>query len=272
MVGKWVSIVAGIFGVSVAGFLFLGHGGFGSGSGTVTPTPIDPGPAISRSGDAMRQLQSMDVVINGSLGAGDTGVQITGTGKLVYPHEETLSLQLRIPAKVAGDLDTIVAINERITKGRVLIQIPSQGPSYKDVTNEQSAQIVPGMDPVANLAFSHAFRAADDQGDVQLDGVDDLILLGHLHALAIHVHLPEVHREDQRAVEPDPLHDLAERVVEGQRLDAVTAPGGLPVAANLAPGDGPVWTFDLIGDSGRSAGLRLGRRLDPGQLLDLAQR
>jgi len=172
MVGKWVSIVAGLFGVSVAGFLFLGHGGFGSGSGTVTPTPIDPGPAISRSGDAMRQLQSMNVVINGSLGAGDTSVQITGTGKLVYPHEETLSLQLRIPAKVAGDLDTIVAVNERITKGRVLIQIPSQGPSYKDVTNEQSAQIVPGMDPVANLAFSHAFRAADDQGDVQLDGVD----------------------------------------------------------------------------------------------------
>lgn len=98
--------------------------------------------------------------------------QITGTGKLTYPHDETLSLQLRIPARVAGDSDTIVAVNERITKGRVLVQIPSQGPAYKDVTNEQAGQLVPGMDPVANLDFSHAFRAADDQGDVLMDGVD----------------------------------------------------------------------------------------------------
>ncbi len=71
MIGKWVSIVAGFFGVSALGVLFLTHGGpFGSGGAPVTPTPIDPGPAIGRSGDAMRQ--SMDVAINGSLGAGDT--------------------------------------------------------------------------------------------------------------------------------------------------------------------------------------------------------
>ena len=173
MIGKWVSIAAGFFGVTALGLLFLAHGGpFGSGGAPVTPTPIDPGPAIARSGDAMRQLQSLDVIISGSLGVGDTSVQITGTGKLVYPHEETLSLQLRIPARVAGDADAIVAVNERITKGRILIQIPSQGPAYKDVTNEQKGQLVPGMDPVANLDFSHAFRAADDQGDVLMDGLD----------------------------------------------------------------------------------------------------
>lgn len=172
MIGKWVSIVLGVCGLSLGGLLYLTHGGFGNGGASVTPTPIDSGPVISRSGDTMRQLQSMSVTLDGTLVAGANSLQITGTGKLTYPHEENLSLQVRIPARVAGDPDTIVVINERIEKGRVLVQIPSQGAAYRDVTNDAKSQIVPGMDPVANLAFSHAFRTSDDQGDVLMDGAD----------------------------------------------------------------------------------------------------
>ena len=119
----------------------------------------------------MLHLQSMQLSLDGTIVEGGASVEITGTGTLTYPHEEKLSLQLRVPATVPGDQDTIVPINERIEKGHVYLQFPSQSPVWKDVTSDQKGQVAPAMDPIANLDFAHAFRAADDLGDLVMDGV-----------------------------------------------------------------------------------------------------
>jgi hypothetical protein len=66
----------------------------------------------------------------------------------------------------------IVAVNERIENGHEYLQIPSQGPAWKDVTGNSKSQIAPGMDPIANLEFAHAFRASDDLGDITMDNID----------------------------------------------------------------------------------------------------
>ena len=39
-------------------------------------------------------------------------------------------------------------------------------------TGSSKNQVTPGMDPIANLEFVHAFRAADDQGDLTMDNID----------------------------------------------------------------------------------------------------
>jgi hypothetical protein len=138
------------------------------GSGTPAPT-ADPGSNIALSGDAMTKLKSVHLSINGTLVlAGVPGVKLTGSGDLIYPHKENLSLQLSVPS--GGGYATI-GENERIENGHEYIQIPSQSPAWKDVTGNSKAQVAPGMDPIANLEFVHAFRASDDQGDIQMDNI-----------------------------------------------------------------------------------------------------
>jgi hypothetical protein len=134
--------------------------------------PIDPGPVISRSGDAMRNLKSLHMTLSGTLLLnGVAGVQLTGSGDLSYPHQETLSLQLVIPSQHAGQPDAVAAVNERIENGREYIQIPAQGPAWRDVTNDQKSQLTPGLDPINNLEFTHAFGSSDDLGDITMDNI-----------------------------------------------------------------------------------------------------
>jgi hypothetical protein len=134
------------------------------------PPPLDAGPVISKSGDAMQSLKSVHLTLAGNLVLGGmAGVKITGSGDLIYPHKENLSLQMEVPTTTGYEL---VAINERIENGHEYIQIPSQGPAWKDVTGNSKGQIAPGMDPIANLEFAHAFRASDDLGDITMDNID----------------------------------------------------------------------------------------------------
>ena len=135
------------------------------------PPPLDPGPVISKSGDAMQTLKSVHLSLNGTLVLnGIAGVTVTGSGDLAYPHKENLSLQLQVPD--ANGQPVVVAINERIENGHEYLQIPAQGPAWKDVTGNSKGQIAPGMDPIANLEFAHAFRASDNLGDITMDNID----------------------------------------------------------------------------------------------------
>jgi hypothetical protein len=134
--------------------------------------PVDPGPVISRSGDAMRNLKSLHMTLRGTLLLdGIAGVQLTGSGDLSYPHKEQLSLQIVIPSQRAGEPDAIAAENIRIENGREYVQVPAQGSAWRDVTNDQKGQLAPGMDPINNLDFAHAFRASDDLGDITMDNI-----------------------------------------------------------------------------------------------------
>lgn len=134
--------------------------------------PADAGPVIAKSGDAMRSLKSVKLRLTGRFVIPQLGgADVTGTGELIYPHDEKLSLQFRVQAKVPGDPDQVLAINERIEKGRVLVQVPAQGDAWKDVTGQQSQQFAPGMDPISNLSFVNAFRASDDLGTMTMDGI-----------------------------------------------------------------------------------------------------
>ena len=118
----------------------------------------------------MQSLKSVHLSLNGTLVLnGVAGVKVTGSGDLVYPHKENLSLQLQVPAP-NGQI-AVVAINERIEDGREYVQIPAQGQAWKDVTGNSKGQIAPGMDPIANLEFAHAFRASDDLGDITMDNI-----------------------------------------------------------------------------------------------------
>src|SRR5438445_249618 len=132
--------------------------------------PLDAGPVIARSGDAMQSLKSVHLTLAGNLVLnGLAGVKITGSGDLIYPHKENLSLQMEVPSSSGY---VIVAINERIENGHEYIQIPSQGPAWKDVTGNSKGQIAPGMDPIANLEFAHAFRTSDDLVRLTMDTRD----------------------------------------------------------------------------------------------------
>jgi hypothetical protein len=159
-------------GVAIASLLLIWKGGvLNSVLPQPAPAPLDPGPVISKSGDAMQSLKSVHLSLNGTLVLnGVAGVKVTGSGDLIYPHKENLSLQLQVPAP-NGQL-AMVAVNERIENGHEYIQIPAQGPAWKDVTGNSSGQIAPGMDPIANLEFAHAFRASDDLGDITMDQID----------------------------------------------------------------------------------------------------
>jgi len=158
-------------GVAVATILLIWKGGV---LNSVLPQqgapPLDPGPVISKSGDAMQSLKSVHLSLTGILVLnGVAGVKVTGSGDLIYPHKENLSLQLEIPA--ANGQTAIVAMNERIEGGHEFVQFPSQGPAWKDVTGNAKGQVAPGMDPIANLEFAHAFRASDDLGDITMDQI-----------------------------------------------------------------------------------------------------
>lgn len=141
------------------------------GGGSATPAPsVDATANITAAGDAMSKLKSVHLTLNGNLVlSGLAGIIVTGNGDLSQPHKENLSLQLKIPTR-SGDL--IEAVNERIEGGHEYVQIPSQSQTWKDVTGNSQGQVTPGMDPISNLEFVHAFRAADDQGDIQMDNID----------------------------------------------------------------------------------------------------
>ena len=159
-------------GVVVAScLLILKSGALSSMLPQPAPPPLDPGPIISKSGDAMQNLKSVHLSLNGTLVlSGVAGVKVTGSGDLIYPHKENLSLQLQVPA--ANGQMAIVAINERIENGHEYVQIPAQGTAWKDVTGNSKGQVAPGMDPIQNLEFAHAFRASDDLGDITMDNID----------------------------------------------------------------------------------------------------
>ncbi|HEX9547679.1 MAG TPA: hypothetical protein VF942_10095, partial [Acidimicrobiales bacterium] len=159
-------------GVVVVSLLLIWKGGvLNSMLPQPAPPPLDPGPIISKSGDAMQNLKSVHLSLTGTLVMnGVAGVKVTGSGDLIYPHKENLSLQLQIPSP--DGQTAIVAINERIENGHEYLQIPAQGSAWKDVTGNSSGQIAPGMDPIANLEFAHSFRASDDLGDITMDNID----------------------------------------------------------------------------------------------------
>jgi hypothetical protein len=159
-------------GVAIASCLLIWKSGaLDSVIGQQAAPPLDPGPIISKSGDAMRSLKSVHLSLQGTLVLnGIAGVKVSGSGELTYPHNEKLSLQLTVPA-APGQPESVVAINERLENGRTYVQIPAQGAAWKDVTNDQKGQVAPGMDPIANLEFARAFRASDDQGDMRMDNI-----------------------------------------------------------------------------------------------------
>lgn len=129
----------------------------------------DPTANIALAGDAMSKLSSVQMTLNGNMVLeGYAGIIVTGTGDLVYPHKEDLNLQYKLPT-ANGDL--VYAVNERIEGGHDYVQIPSKSQKWQDVTNSNS-QVAPGMDPISNLEFVHAFRAADDLGDITMDNID----------------------------------------------------------------------------------------------------
>jgi hypothetical protein len=158
-------------GVTVASILLIWKGGV---LNSMLPQqglpPIDPGPVISKSGDAMQALKSVHLTLNGILVLnGVAGVTVKGTGELISPHKENLSLVLEIPT--ANGQPATVAVNERIEGGHEFVQYPAQGPAWRDVTGNSKGQVAPGMDPIANLEFAHAFRASDDLGDITMDRI-----------------------------------------------------------------------------------------------------
>jgi hypothetical protein len=140
------------------------------GSGATAAT-ADPGLNIALSGDAMQKLKSVHLSMSGDLVvSGIGGVKLTGSGDLIYPHKENLSFQLSVPT--ANGQYATETVNERIENGHEYVQYPSQGQAWKDVTGDSKNQIAPGMDPISNLDFVHAFRASDDQGDITMDNID----------------------------------------------------------------------------------------------------
>ena len=160
---------------------------------------LDAGPVITRSGDAMQTLKSVHLSLTGTLVLGGiAGVHVTGSGDLIYPHKENLALQLQVPT--SSDQTSIVAMNERIENGHEYLQIPSQGPAWKDVTGNSKGQIAPGMDPIANLEFARAFRASQDLGDITMDHIDV-----HHFALAVDAakYIQQLKADPTSAVTPE---------------------------------------------------------------------
>src|SRR3989454_10454399 len=86
--------------VAVASILLIWKGGVLNGVlPQQAPPPLDPGPVISKSGDAMQALKSVHLSLNGILVLnGVAGVKVTGSGDLIYPHKENLSLHPDIRA------------------------------------------------------------------------------------------------------------------------------------------------------------------------------
>jgi len=133
---------------------------------TATSALPDPSAEMSKSVDAMKTLKSVHITVTGTLEFSDMGgVDVTGTGDLISPHKENLSLQLQLPRAT-------YAVNVRIESGHEYIQIPSQSPTWKDVTGDLKSQVAPGMDPINNLEFLVSARASDSLGTIQMDHID----------------------------------------------------------------------------------------------------
>src|SRR3989442_2195971 len=87
-------------GVAVASILLIWKGGVLNGVlPQQAPPPLDPGPVISKSGDAMQGLKSVHLSLNGILVLnGVAGAKITRSGGLHHPPKEKPNLQLHRPA------------------------------------------------------------------------------------------------------------------------------------------------------------------------------
>jgi hypothetical protein len=202
MFGRWIAAALGLVGVSI----FVLKGGLPS-SGQPTPDTTllsDPTPVISQSGEAMRSLQSLKLSLAGTMVVGGDSVQITGAGSLAYPNQETMSYQLRVPAKVPGLDDTVVGMEEKVEHGHRYVRY--QGQAWKDVTNGQTGQIAPGLDPMGNLEFARAFRAADDLGDLVMDGV-------YVHHYSLNVdpakYVSQLQADSSTALSPPDAADMS---------------------------------------------------------------
>lgn len=141
-----------------------------TGGPVTTATPLDPGVEISKASTVMQALKSLHVSLTGNLVLNRiAGVKVTGQGDLNYPHKETLSMQFQVPT---SNGDAILSMNERIEGGHEYVQYPDRSQAWTDVTGNTKNQILPEMDPIANLNFAQAFRASDDQGDITMDNID----------------------------------------------------------------------------------------------------
>src|SRR2546425_12926714 len=87
-------------GVAVASILLIWKGGVLNGVlPQQAPPPLDPGPVISKSGDAMQGLKSVHLSLNGILVLnGVAGVQNNGSGDPPHPHKKKLNPPLEVPA------------------------------------------------------------------------------------------------------------------------------------------------------------------------------
>src|SRR6266550_984183 len=97
-------------GVAVASILLIWKGGVLNGVlPQQGPPPLDPGPVISKSGDAMQALKSVHLSLNGILVLnGVAGVKVTGSGDLgditmdqIAVHHFSLTVD---PGKYVGQL------------------------------------------------------------------------------------------------------------------------------------------------------------------------
>src|SRR3989442_3658900 len=104
-------------GVAVASILLIWKGGVLNGVlPQQAPPPLDPGPVISKSGDAMQGLKSVHLSLNGILVLnGVAGVKITRSGGLIYPHKKEPNLPLQIPPP--NGPTAIVAMKQGIEGG-----------------------------------------------------------------------------------------------------------------------------------------------------------
>src|SRR3982074_2221011 len=88
-------------GIAVASILLIWKGGVpGGGVPQQGPPPLDPGPVISKSGDAMQALKSVHLSLNGILVLnGVAGVKVTGSGGPAQPAKRDAELQPVTPAR-----------------------------------------------------------------------------------------------------------------------------------------------------------------------------
>src|SRR2546428_12897276 len=86
--------------VAVASILLIWKGGVLNGVlPQPAPPPLDPGPVISKSGDAMQALKSVHLSLNGILVLnGVAGGKDTSSGGLLYPHKKKHQLPPEDPA------------------------------------------------------------------------------------------------------------------------------------------------------------------------------
>jgi len=135
------------------------------------PPPVDIGPTLADAAKTMAGLKTLTLKFNGTeVVKSGASYQLTGTGTLIYPHDEDLQMQLIFPpTSASSDGPILIPINEKVKNGHVYIQV--NGGKWVDVTNSARGEIPAGMDPIDNLGFANAIRSADDLGDMVLGDV-----------------------------------------------------------------------------------------------------